>query len=701
MFTVLIAEKEHIDAIRQENKLFFEPFLENKELAFCYWNTAGQSLQDSVPGLVDAVGRRKDWRAVIIHNCSGEQLKTQNPFDMADKRPLAELTMPGTQPEHGENWDDWEDKWKTYYAQLDQAKEAVYHSALENALTKLGTWLCFRPENYILNEAQAKPEVPEWHFDSEEEESEKEQVKPSLRLEMMERTHYKQEMFRKETLRRAFVGDKYLNVAYPAEVHCLSVRTADTTFFDPEHYWNIRRDSDYSAFADRNLYFDKMRFLVFDLFPRTHRDYRTDYIRFLASVLVFASNPVPVSSMQARRLYQLETETDDTPLCTLVTSYDRKLAATSEIIEAEMERIRGEIPDELTDKAAEALFCTPKDVAVLLDESCDQEKVFAEKDYGLFFDHPENELHKWNRDYNDSEKALTYIAKHQNRAIRKSVSQMHLTSEVTDVNVNRLTPYQIEDIREYTDNAENEMVDAIPPDLTDISRYTDQLREESEKVKKVIRQRMTRKTVAILSAVCMALYVMCFLPFLFSNRNTPNTVTTAVTLTVITLVVLAIIMVIALIVLREKVKTAVKSYNNLAKEVLNEIQSSLRRVSKYLSASCNVRRGHSVQNHAQTNVDEFTNSLRIRKKHQEDIRKKRAFLAEGYQDYFGDRSYCDETMSRPYEFDFDLAKEYDYPAPFLAGDFRQIEFMSNGNYVTVPSSYIKRILVRMEGIYEK
>ena len=62
LFTVLIAEKPYIDAIRLENKLFFEPFLENKELAFCYWNPQGQNLQDSVPELIDTVGRRKDWK---------------------------------------------------------------------------------------------------------------------------------------------------------------------------------------------------------------------------------------------------------------------------------------------------------------------------------------------------------------------------------------------------------------------------------------------------------------------------------------------------------------------------------------------------------------------------------------------------------------------------------------------------------------
>jgi hypothetical protein len=179
-----------------------------------------------------------------------------------------------------------------------------------------------------------------------------------------------------------------------------------------------------------------------------------------------------------------------------------------------MEKIRSEIPGELTDKAAEALFCTPKDVAVLLDDSCDPEKVFAEKDYGLFFDSPENEHHKWNRDYNTSKKALAYIAKQQSRSVRKSVSQMHLSSEITDVNISRLTPLQVDDIREYTNAAEDTMVASIPSDLTDITAYTKRMAKASEEVKKTISRRMTRKTGVILTAICLGLFLICFLPFL-------------------------------------------------------------------------------------------------------------------------------------------------------------------------------------------
>jgi len=697
LFTVLIAEKEHIDAIQQENKLFFEPFLDNKELAFCYWNPAGQNLEDSVPGLLDVVGRRKDWRAVIINNVSAERLKAQNPFDVVDTTALFGLTAPALQPDEGEPFAQWEEKWKVYYEGMSRAKEAAYREALTYPLQKLTTWLCYRPEKYVLQDVREKQDVYDWAMENIDGHKEK----PSARLEQMERDQYKYELRRKEQIRMEFLGSDFLNVAYPAEIHCISARTAENSFFDPDNYWNVRRDADYSAFADRNMYFDKMRFMVFDLLARSHRNFRTDYIRFLASVLIFVSNPAPGSAMQARRLYHLETETDDTPLCTLVTSFDKKLAATFDVIENEMEKIRGEIPGQLSDKDAEDLFCTSKDVPVVLDATCKPDKVLVDLEYGLFYDSPTNELYKWNRDRDQSEKALSYIVKQQARSVRKSVSQMHMTSEVTDVHISRLTSFQMDDVRDFTDNAENEMVESLPPDLSDISRYTKRLEDSSKEVKKVIGRRMTQKTGMILGAVCLGLYLVCFLPFLLDNHGTTKSISTAILLSGGVLAALAVIMFVSLLVMRSKVKNAVRGYNNTAHDILSEIDESLQRFSKYLSCSSNVRRGHAIQNYSSEKMDRFTKSLRIRKKHQEDIRKKRAYLAEEYGDYFGDKSFCDETMSRPYDYDFDQTAEFAYPAPFLAGDYRQIEFLCSGNYVTVPSSYVTRILVRMEGLYDE
>ncbi len=697
MLTVLLAEKEYIDAIRQTNKLFFEPFLDSKDLAFCYWNPLGQNLREAVPELLDAVGRRKDWRAVILNNCTAESVKTRNPFDTVDYSELASLVAPNSNPASEESWDDWEADWKSYYEALEQEKEVVYKRAMQQPLQQLATWLCFRPEDFILNEVQDTQNVHEWAIDQ----LRKDQAKPSDRLEFLEKQQYKKELRMKEIIRRDFIGENYLNIAYPVELHCITVRTTEKSFFDPDTYWNIRNESEYSAFADRNMYFDKMRFVVFDLLARTHRNFRTDYIRFLASVLIYASNPVPSSAMQARRLYRLETETDERPLCTLVTSYDRKLAATAEGIENEMERIRSEIPSALTDKDAEAFFCTPRDISVILDESCDPEKVITEKDYGLFFDSPENEMHKWNRAYSVSEKALAYITKQRARSVKKSVTQAHFASEINGVDISRLTPFQIDDIRSYTENAEDEMMDSVPPNFLDSSNYTKRLAEESENVKKTLRRRMTKKTTLILTGICLGLMLICFCPFLLDNGGTTKTFSTAILFTGIMLGVLGAIIIAILFFLRSSVLSAVRGYNNEARSILAEINRAMELFSKYLGRMSDVRRGYAVQNHAEKNIDEYTKSLHIRKKHLEDIRKKRAYLAEDYQDYLGDSSFCDEAMSRPYDYDFDYRTEYVYPAPFLAADSRRIEFASKGNYVEVPSSYVTSIMVRMEGIYEK
>ena len=80
-------------------------------------------------------------------------------------------------------------------------------------------------------------------------------MKPSVKLELLEREQYKCELRLKEKLRRTFLDEKYLNVSYPSEVYCISPRAAENNYFDPDAYWTIHQDSQYSTFADRNMSF--------------------------------------------------------------------------------------------------------------------------------------------------------------------------------------------------------------------------------------------------------------------------------------------------------------------------------------------------------------------------------------------------------------------------------------------------------------
>ena len=188
MFTVLIAEKEHIEAIREKNKLFFEPFLDNKDLAFCEWNPEGQNLHDSVPGLLDAVGRKKEWRAVILHAVTPDALKSVNPFDVVDNSAVAALTVPSHYLQENENYAVWQKNWENYYDEVAKVKEELFHKALENPLQKLTTWLCFHPEDYILNDVKETQDVKEWALDHLTEDEGN--VKPDHFLETLERNQY-------------------------------------------------------------------------------------------------------------------------------------------------------------------------------------------------------------------------------------------------------------------------------------------------------------------------------------------------------------------------------------------------------------------------------------------------------------------------------------------------------------------------------
>lgn len=697
LYTVLIAEKSYIDAIRLENKLFFEPFLENKELAFCYWNPEGKSLKDSVPELIDTVGRKKEWKAVIIHNCTNDQAKQKNPFDIVDCNKLSGLTRPSPNPEAGEDWDAWEESWRSYYNLLISKKESIYKSALELPLQKLATWLSFIPTDFVLNDVSEKDDIYEWALN----EIGQGEINPLVRLERLEREQYHNELKMKEMLRREFVGNHTLGIAYPREIYCISKRTSENGFFNPESFWNTRSQNEYSEFCDRNMYFDKMRFLVFDLLLETHKDFRCDKIRFLSTVLVFAVNTVPGSTMEARRLYVLECENDDIPLITLTTSYDKKLAATYEVIDNEIEHIYSEIPGKLTDKAAETIFCSPMNVEVKLDENCDFDVLYQEDNFAILPSSPDVEIANWQENVKEVKKSYGNIIRQQRRTVKRGIDKLNLSSELSETNISRLTKFQLDDIQDYTENAENEMVASLPPDLAEVSKYENMIQEKAEAVRDILEKRMSKMAAMILGTITLLLTVILYIPFIVSNLSTSATMTASLKMLGITIAILVVSFLIILIVLKIPLISAVRDFNNTMHDIVDQIKDGMRRFSKYFSLFCNVKRGYKVQRYSEKNLDEYTKSIRIRRKHQEDIRKKRAELDEMYREFIGDSRYYENTMIQPYDYDFGREVEYMYEAPFLAGFCRNIDFLEKGNHVEVPIGCITDISVRMEEIYDK
>ena len=791
MFTVVIADKKHLSAIKEDNALFFESFLKNKEIAFCEWNVSGQTFKESVPDLTSVVGRHELWKAVII-NPHSEKIELINPFDVVDTAEIKEQKKKRRRLERMSNLNPYDqdetdvdtdedaeaaaltdhqlkEEWKKYFNDLYDARVKAYEKASEEPLQRLVTWLCFMPDrfyNYQDKRGLKKSDIHDWllnqitrcrdSMENYRREAESPDVSPDKKefanamlkqltdedaeltkelslleydeLEFDEFAELKekyeslvetvdrleQEINRKtgifkEELRRRITGHaaekneiKTIGIHLPTEVYCIAERTTENSFANPNIAWENHISFDYSDFVERNLYFDKMRFMVFDILPESHKNYRNDNLRFLYAVMIFAENEVPNGALLPRKLYCLSSENDERPLCEIATVYYKKLTETSKQIDKEIDKIRQELPGMFTDTEADAIYCTEKKVDCPFMPDFEEDRLFADvKEYGLFSDRPKSEWTKWKDDYADSCLAFDKLVKQPRRSIKKGVDTLQLVSEADTSEVDRLTPFQIDDVRENTEKSEKEMVESDVPNLYDLTPFRKRMSDRDREVTKVLDRRMKRKTAVIIGIVCLVLFFLCFVPSILHNAAYPKSLTTSLIISAATVGAVGIALVICLICLRKPLIEAVKKFNAEMNSVLSEVKDALGRVGRYLTKAGNVRRGYAVLNYASKHIDSSTRGIRIRKKHQSDIQRQKAYIEEKYEDYIVDDVECDGLLTAPYDYDFNARTEFDYPAPYVDEKPYKTEFLAGGNYVPASNGFAIRLRLTMEEIYDE
>ena len=430
MYTVVIAEQEHLDGI-EEYRAFLLPFLKNSSLKFCKWNTDGKTLEEIVPELESAVARNHEWRAVII--CNEQGLKQQNPFNIVPYL-------------------------KTDAADDSSGKKSVFELASEQPLTRLVTFLCESPTfEGGRNQYRTKDE----EYDT-----------------------YLKEFEYKEELRRKILDGHKISFSFPSEVICLAKRTCEEKEPGLDPAWTPHLEFDYSRFYDWNMYYDKMRYLVFDILPKSHQDYTFDYIRFLYLVLILATYGISEGGLNPNRVYKITCENNETALRQLVVSYDEKLKATEAKLEREITDLRMKQKPRLSDHDVEVMFCTEVTVPVSINAQFKTEDLYPDnKQIGLSTNCPVEEKYKWRAEYQRSKKTLHNYLKQPKRAIKQAVETLKPLSVVDLEKVPCLNSFQIEDVKEYLDKAELNMAQLSTSDFYDTERYYSQMEAASADVR--------------------------------------------------------------------------------------------------------------------------------------------------------------------------------------------------------------------------
>lgn len=656
MFTVVIAEQAHLDSIR-EYQAFLKPFLDNSSIAFCDWRQEGVNLAEAVPGLYDTVSRYEKWRMIVV--CDEEGLEKKNPFDLVSyKEPQWPADMDALQ----------------YYSLRREEKFRAFGEASEKPLVKLMTWLCQQPlVTAGLNDGRS--------YDPDYED-------------------YLAQAREKEAIRSRIIGDYIPHIALPTEIICVAKRCYNREDYDIQTSWTVHEDIAYSRFYDWNLYFDKMRYLVFDILPKHHRNYTLDYIRFLYSLMLLAENELPMAVLSPNRVYVLDSRNDEDALKDILCRYEVKLASTQAKIHADIEKLRNRQKPRLNDRDANAIFCSNVTIPVSTVQDFDEQSLYVSKaGLGLAGDCPQSEKRRWGEGYQRVRKALARYLKLPSRSLKKATTEFHRTKCADLTDADRLNDFQLEDIATFVAEEEIKMVETRTCDLYDVERYNRTMEEQDRRVNDVLEGRMPRRWTVILGIAALVCHLIGFVPMFISNLKAENGTVFSLVFFAIGAGILAMTAILALIFLRRPVKGAISDFNGTMKGISNEVVDSLDQYSQYLTHACNVMRGNSVLNYRMEAEAPEEITIRVLQKHEMDIRKVRQELHEIF-DIFLPTGDVEVDMTECYLHDFRRPVDYKYPVPFAQNRKKTIEFMQKGNMIAVPVDFVKYLRVRREDLYD-
>ncbi len=739
MFTVIIAEKRIMDLYREFSP-FVKPLL-NDEIVFCQWNRDGKSIEQMLPEIYKITEFHKQWRAVIVNQ---DGLSQVNPFDYTGyKDPHAAGTNKAL---------SWE--------KLDGLRKARFESfdaATQNPLTRLTSALCgavsfnYQVENSEMLHRIVSGEMPLYEYMLRSQLRELNLTETAMRLDSLLREDLKrfvpedsaellidavrhgdakailsyvgcdqivdfikllgendllhsdpdynerlvENSYKAELLAELERSYKFID-RLPEEVLCFAPRT-----FDYENYlqgieWDGNDESDYSRFAEFNLFSDKLKYMVFDLVPADHKQYLSDQLRMISFLLVLAANELPKGALKAQRVYRVDLQMDEDAIKTVFSEYLGKLKATSQFIREMSLDLDREFSGQLDRRTSQELFESEVSVPVEITEYSRGEMYARYQKVGLSRDCPDNEYALWGGRFREIEKRFVRYMREPQRVLKAAArNEFRSQNKIEDERAQQLNDNQKEDIELKMLEEEQEMVAASTPQIFRLDGYKKKMREADQEIRLAIQQRMTKRRAILVGVISAAAYLFGFLPLIFSNLNRTKSFVWSLGVSAVAIAVLMIAGVIFLTVLRGRMVRKYKHFNDVMNGIFRSVESGLAVFSTYLSHACNVMRENSV-------LHVFTSKAVTKKRVLSAHNSRVCDTADEAVALFSKFIDCDNIEAgdaEAYDNDYTVMENYEYPIPYSELP-RTIDFLQQGNKVSVTADYVVSITLDRVELYD-
>ena len=742
MYTIVIAERKVLKLF-EKYRFLLAQLLDHEDVAFCEWNKKAESIDSMTQSLLKLVGKRTEWRALVLTTDAQDQI---NPFDIVQYTDKVQY-----QKRCNERYLRW----------LREERFAAFEKALSNPLMKLSYALCGTPvsDKHLIpledlqnlrdghitygelmmdaqlsrTDAVTQAKNLELHHQKKlvnlfgEENAEKviglvahknfrgitellnlEEISALIRLLCNNNTVFSDPLFMEQMVENTYkhellgsIQDAFeLKCEKPKDVICIALRTADVDNYVQSRKWMKHDESEYSKFSEYNLYPDLLKFILMDIHEAKHKSYDYDIIRYLSFVLLLAENAIPLGVVEKNKVYKAEIEDNTAKFMNLLSSYDDKLRRTASFLKEKQQETTQRNGILIDTEHLIQLVETPVSVPLVTDHPYTESMLMMKYD-GLGFakDCPTDEHNLVVSQYKGIRRNFLSFLKQPRQALSQASEDMRNSNAIDDESALYLNQYECENIEDSSYQAEDKIVTTKTADIYNNAKYQAEMEKAKKEIDDCVRVRMTKKTTVISGLIAMGAFFIGFIPLLLSSTNTLKSWLFSLVVAVSATGALFSVGVWSLWRMRRKLRKLFVKFNNTMRKMMNEVKFAMNSFSLYLTNICSFMRAQSVLNIRRENEKKEIITAKIYQKHINDIESIRSEMRDAFGkiEYEINENADDEEI---YEFDFTLPMDYIYEIPIAERNDYYMDYIQEGNQITAPIYYISRILLRREELYD-
>lgn len=718
MYSVLIQNEKTIESFNEFYPLFLNVL--DSKVGICRWNEAGYSVATALPEINTLTDDKRDWRAVIVRvadelGMSNVETDKVNPYDFQKCNALQNDT-----------------------ADENDSKKSFVHEATI-PLVKLTQMLGGVPapdtgysehEKYVRKRDYLDKGISERNIDyssdsSDDLAADREIYEREIINNEFELKEFKEisDSFATDTFRTLFSNAyeyKYFftqNVlsVEDAELYEQLCRKYEFTGKPPaeivlitfnESYkedirgsvravWTNPLETKSSEFWKRNDYPGKCRFLTYNCTKEGPVQHNADMFNFWTTVMLIATNDIDPSSVQAYRLYSVKSIFNKRKMASTLKGKTEEMLKAKVFFEEEIRKDaekralqRETLPD--INKQIVVEYRPPEMMNVTVDTD----------EYGLTSNSEDGERRKWKIGHERAEQNLTDAYRSAERSLEKATDSIRLHNKYQQKDVKYLDRFAEEDLRLKLGRYEAKILEdqsELPSIKLEERENIDALEAD---IRHSIKSRITKNTSWLVVAVIVGLMLFAAIPaLLFFFMFDRGLLWGALAYSVALLVVFGITELIVLKRQRSKFISRVDAYNELLRNLADKLSASVRMFNEFSDRIVTYARGCSFLEYHDAMKYDLEHSYDTLHMHYRATIKMLDMLKEWDAAYFLDINFTDR-------FEKDMYVDTSEPAErnsfftLESGDEYRVPINDNGEYIISPLSFVEKVEIAREELYE-